>query len=104
VNYTTKAYWHLCCKTFLALHFFWLAALLYSGQSNFEIEYLAEVVTEFKNILGYESGAQYSTYLQYIQGVLRPLNAPRLRETKQWQDNTGSCETIPIESDCLTRL
>ncbi len=38
--------------------FFWLAAILYSGQSNFEFEYLGEFVTEFENILGYESEAQ----------------------------------------------
>jgi hypothetical protein len=29
-----------------------------SGQSNFEYEYLGEFKTEFKNILGHESGAQ----------------------------------------------
>jgi hypothetical protein len=29
-----------------------------SGQSNFKFEYLSEFQTEFKNILGHESGAQ----------------------------------------------
>jgi hypothetical protein len=32
--------------------------MLYSGQSNFEFEYLGEFVSEFEYILGYESGAQ----------------------------------------------
>ncbi len=31
---------------------------MYSVQSNFEFEYIAEFVTEFENIPGYESGAQ----------------------------------------------
>jgi hypothetical protein len=31
---------------------------MYGGQSNFEFEYLGEFITEFENILGYESGAQ----------------------------------------------
>jgi hypothetical protein len=35
-----------------------LAAILYGGQSNFEFEYLGEFVTEFENILSYESGTQ----------------------------------------------
>jgi hypothetical protein len=35
---------------------------MYSGQSNFEFEYLGEFVTEFKNILGYESGAQVCSF------------------------------------------
>jgi hypothetical protein len=34
-----------------------------SGQSNFEYEYLGEYETEFKNILGHESGAQ----VQYVR-------------------------------------
>jgi hypothetical protein len=38
--------------------FFGLATILYSSQSNFEFECLGEFVTEFENILGYESGAQ----------------------------------------------
>jgi hypothetical protein len=37
---------------------FRLAAIIYSGQSNFEYEYFGEFETEFENILGYESGAQ----------------------------------------------
>ncbi len=41
-----------------SLKFFLLAAILYSGQSYFEFEYLVEFETEFENILGYESGAQ----------------------------------------------
>jgi hypothetical protein len=32
--------------------------VLYSGQSNFEFEYLGKFVTEYENILGYESEAQ----------------------------------------------
>jgi hypothetical protein len=32
--------------------------MLYSGQSNFEIENLGEFLIEFENILGYESEAQ----------------------------------------------
>jgi hypothetical protein len=44
-------------QTLLALNFFLLAAILYCSQSNFEFEYLGEFVTEFENILGYESGA-----------------------------------------------
>ncbi len=39
-----------------SLKFFWLAAILYSGQSNFEFECLGEFVTEFENVLGYELG------------------------------------------------
>ncbi len=35
---------------------------MYSGQSNFKFEYLGEFVTEFKNILGYESGAQVYSF------------------------------------------
>jgi hypothetical protein len=35
---------------------FWLAAIIYIGQSNFEYKYLGEFPTEFENILGYESG------------------------------------------------
>jgi hypothetical protein len=58
VNYTTQGLWHPYSKTLLALNFFWLAAILHSGQSNFKFEYLGEFVTEFENILGYESGAQ----------------------------------------------
>jgi hypothetical protein len=38
--------------------FFLLAAILYSGQSNFKFEYLSKFVNEFENILGYESEAQ----------------------------------------------
>ncbi len=37
---------------------FLFAAIKYSGQSNFKYEYLGEFVTEFENILGYESGEQ----------------------------------------------
>jgi hypothetical protein len=33
-----------------------------SGQSNFEYEYLGEFETEFKNILGHESGAQVCSF------------------------------------------
>ncbi len=33
-----------------------------SGQSNFEYEYLSEFETEFKNILGHESGAQVCSF------------------------------------------
>ncbi len=33
-----------------------------SGQSNFEYEYLGEFETEFKKILGHESGAQLSSF------------------------------------------
>ncbi len=33
-------------------------AILHSGQSNFKFEYLGEFMTEFENILGYESEAQ----------------------------------------------
>jgi hypothetical protein len=39
------------------LKFFLFAAILYSGQSNFEFEYLSKYVSEFENILEYESGA-----------------------------------------------
>jgi hypothetical protein len=42
--------------------FFGLATLLFRGQSNFEFEYLGEFVTEFENILGYESGAQVCSF------------------------------------------
>jgi hypothetical protein len=33
-----------------------------SGQSNFEYEYLGKFETEFKNILGHESGAQVCSF------------------------------------------
>ncbi len=33
-----------------------------SGQSNFEYEYIGEFETEFKNILGHESGAQVCSF------------------------------------------
>ncbi len=33
-----------------------------SGQSNFEYEYLPEFETEFKNVLGHESGAQVCSF------------------------------------------
>ncbi len=33
-----------------------------SGQSNFEYEYLGEFETEFKNILGHESGAPVCSF------------------------------------------
>jgi hypothetical protein len=36
--------------------------MLYSGQSNFEFEYLSKFETELKNILGYESGAQVCSF------------------------------------------
>ncbi len=41
---------------------FWLAAVLYSGQSNFELEYLVKFETEFENILGYESVPQMGSF------------------------------------------
>ncbi len=34
----------------------WLAAIIYSDQTNFEYEYLGEFETELENVLGYESG------------------------------------------------
>jgi hypothetical protein len=33
-----------------------------SGQSNFDYEYLGKFETEFKNILGHESGAQVCSF------------------------------------------
>ncbi len=33
-----------------------IAAIIYSGQSNFEYEYLGEFAPKFENILGYGSG------------------------------------------------
>jgi hypothetical protein len=41
-----------------SLKFFFLAAISYSSQSNFEFEYLGEFITDLENILGYESRAQ----------------------------------------------
>ncbi len=58
-NLLPKAYaiyvWKLPVLKFFL---FWLAAIIYSGQSNFKYEYLGEFETEFENILGYESGDQ----------------------------------------------
>jgi hypothetical protein len=44
-------------QNFPSFEFFLLAAILYCGQSNFEFENLSEFILEFKNILGFESGA-----------------------------------------------
>jgi hypothetical protein len=38
-----------------------------SGQSNFKFEYLREFKTEFKNILGHESGAQVGSIHEKTQ-------------------------------------
>jgi hypothetical protein len=54
--------------------------ILYGGQSNFEFEYLGEFVTEFENILGYESEAQKGLIDKKIRGrksrATVPLNVP----------------------------
>jgi hypothetical protein len=42
----------------LNIFFEWPLYYVYSGQSNFEFKNLGEFVTEFENILGYESEAQ----------------------------------------------
>jgi hypothetical protein len=38
--------------------FDWPLYILFNGQSSFEFEYLGEFVTEFENIVGYESGTR----------------------------------------------
>ncbi len=57
-NWTTLDQGDPCSKGFLTEFSFFLAAILYSDQSNFEFEYLGEFETEFENILGLDSGAQ----------------------------------------------
>jgi hypothetical protein len=57
-NLLPKAWAIHVWKLTLLKIWFWLAAIIYSGQSNFEYEYLGEFETEFENILGYESGDQ----------------------------------------------
>ncbi len=42
--------------------FILLAAIFYCGQSNIEFEYHGKFVTEFENVLGYESGAQVCSF------------------------------------------
>ncbi len=60
-------------KTLLAFNFFLTcryiilrsvkyAVILYCGQSNYEFKYLGEFITEFENILEYESGAQVRSF------------------------------------------
>ncbi len=45
-----------------SFNFFFFTCILYCGQSNFEFEYLGVFVTEFENILRYESGAQVCSF------------------------------------------
>jgi hypothetical protein len=47
-----------------------------SGQSNFKFEYLGEFDTEFKNILGHESGAQVGSIPEKTRGQKSRATVP----------------------------
>ncbi len=47
---------------------FWLAAIIYSSQSDLEFEQFGKIETEFENILGYELGAQLGSIDEKNQG------------------------------------
>jgi hypothetical protein len=48
--------------------FVYLAAITCGSQSNSEFEFLSEFEIEFKNILGYESGAQMGLIMKKTRG------------------------------------
>jgi hypothetical protein len=45
-----------------------LATIIYSSQLNSEFEFFSEFETDFKNILGYESGAQMGLIMKKTRG------------------------------------
>ncbi len=72
-----------------------------SGQSNFKYEYLGEFKTEFKNILGHESGAQVcsfegkkqrskiSCYCPFNYALLSPLKDTIFNKIVKQNDSLG---------------